>query len=47
MTDKDFFIYSDRNKLLTPSATEYRVRKLLKPSELKKAVRSKHFNWIF
>lgn len=39
MANKDFFIYSDRNKLLTPSTTEYRVEKLLKPKELKPSIR--------
>jgi len=35
MAHKDFFIYTDRNKLRTPSTIEYRVEKLLKPKELK------------
>lgn len=35
MADKDFFIYTDRNKLRTTSTIEYRVEKLLKPKELK------------
>lgn len=39
MANKDFFIYSDRNKLLTPSTIEYRVEKLLKPKELKSSIR--------
>lgn len=40
MANKDFFIYSDRNKLLTPSTIEYRVEKLLKPKELKSSIRA-------
>lgn len=38
MANKDFFIYSDRNKLRTPSTVEYRVEKLLKPKELKPSI---------
>jgi len=41
MADKDFFIYTDRNKLLTPSTIEYRVEKLLKPKELKPHINGK------
>ncbi|XP_050420511.1 condensin complex subunit 1 [Adelges cooleyi] len=40
MACKEFFIYTDRNKLRTPSNTEYRVDKLLKPKELKPAIKS-------
>jgi len=39
MASKDFFIYTDRNKLRTPSTVEYRVEKLLKPKELKPSIR--------
>lgn len=40
MADKDFFIYTDRNKLRTPSTIEYRVEKLLKPKELKPHIKA-------
>lgn len=43
MSDKEFFIYSDRNLLQTPSTTEYRVEKLLKPKELKPSIKCKLF----
>lgn len=42
MANKEFFIYTDRNKLLTPSSTEYRVQKPLKAKELKPAIRGEH-----
>lgn len=42
MAVKDFFIYTDRNKLQTPSNTEFRVLKLLKTKELKPAIRGEH-----
>ncbi|XP_060833475.1 condensin complex subunit 1 [Rhopalosiphum padi] len=40
MANKDFFIYTDRNKLRTPSNVEYRVDKLLKPKELKSSIKA-------
>ncbi|CAI6344316.1 unnamed protein product [Macrosiphum euphorbiae] len=40
MAHKDFFIYTDRNKLRTPSTIEYRVEKLLKPKELKPHIKA-------
>jgi len=43
MAHKDFFIYTDRNKLLTPSTIEYRVEKLLKPKELKPNIKGELF----
>jgi len=43
MANKDFFIYTDRNKLRTPSNVEYRVDKLLKPKELKSSIKGEVF----
>lgn len=43
MAHKDFFIYTDRNKLRTSSNTEYRVETLLKPKQLKPSIKGKSF----
>lgn len=39
MANKDFYIYTDRIKLRTPSTVEYRVQKLLDPKELKPSIK--------
>ncbi|CAH1732771.1 unnamed protein product [Aphis gossypii] len=40
MANKDFFIYTDRSQLQTPSTVEYRVQKLLDPKELKPSIKA-------
>lgn len=45
MGNKDFFIYSDRDELQTPSATEYRVERILKPKQFKQAINGESYGY--
>jgi len=47
MGDKEFFIYSDRNELRTPSNTEYRVKHQMKLKDLKPSIKSQSLIIVF